>query len=351
MGSPLTRTPTTEASESALTLEEFKRLRKERSGVTADRVYAQLRESIRNAELAPNERLVEDDIAAWLQVSRTPVREALLRLQQEGAVERRGGWIVRERTPREITELLEARLAIESHAAYLAAGRVSQETLDALTDLAKQMEAPDLSRRRFNVLNEHFHGLIVESSRNSVLKNLYAQTQLNYWDLSTPVVFTPDVDKVVHEQHFDLIAALRDGNSDRARIVVTNHVRLTMATVLPAVARGVSDVSIAPPVVIKVPSSHLYPGLRLVAENAPNSGTLVSKEAVILFSDGSTSEARFDSHDDELHLYVRAYTTLSGTHIPAKRWPVLDTDKTANGLELHLGKAWTGETDGEDLDV
>lgn len=124
-----------------------------------------------------------------------------------------------------------------------------------------------------------------------------------------------------------------------------------MATVLPAVTRGASDVSLAPPIVMKVQSSHLYPGLRIVAENAPSSGTLVAKEAVILFSDGSTSEARFDGRDDDLHLYVREYTTLSGTHIPAKRWPVLSAEKTANGLELHLGKAWSGETVGADVDT
>lgn len=328
-----------------LTLEDFKRRRQERtsSSLTADRVYAHLRDSIRNAELLPNERLVEDDIAAWLNVSRTPVREALLRLKQEGVVERRGGWIVRERTAREIVELLEARLALESHSARLAAGRTSAATLDALTELADQMEQPNLPRREFNILNERFHGLIVDSTGNSVLRNLHGQTKFNYWDLSTPVVFTPDIDMQVHEQHRELIAALREGESDRAATIATNHVRLTMVTVLTAVARGVSDMSISPPVVIKVASSHLYPGLRVVAENVSVAQDLASKEAVVLFSDGATSEARFDKHDGELSLYVSGYTTFQGTPIVAKRWPVLDTTERPNGLELHLGKAEPSE--------
>lgn len=328
------------------TLEEFTRLRKERSSLTADRVYSHLRDSIRNGELSPNVRLVEDDIAAWLQVSRTPVREALLRLQQEGVVERRGGWIVRERTPHEIAELLEARLAIESHAAHLAAGRVSEDTLIALTDLADKMQAPDLSRRDFNILNERFHNLIVDSTGNSVLKNLYAQTKFNYWEISTPVVFTPDVDMVVHDQHHEMITALREGNGDRARTVATNHVRLTMVTVLTAVARGVSDVSISPPIILRVPASHIYPGLRLLAENVPANGTLHGKVALVLFSDGSTSEARFDDATTGPVLYVSSYSTLSDTQIAAKRWPVIDTIRQPQGLELHLGKAWTGELQG-----
>lgn len=335
-----------------LTLEDFKRRRQERtsSSLTADRVYAHLRDSIRNAELLPNERLVEDDIAAWLNVSRTPVREALLRLKQEGVVERRGGWIVRERTAREIVELLEARLALESHSARLAAGRTSVVTLDALTALADQMETPGLPRREFNILNERFHGLIVDSTGNSVLRNLHGQTKFNYWDISTPVVFTPEIDLQVHEQHRELIAALREGESDRAATIATNHVRLTMVTVLTAVARGVSDMSIAPPIVIKVPSSHLYPGMKLTAENAPFGQSLAEREAIVLFSDGATSEARFDARNGEVGLYVAGYTTFSGTHIAAKRWPVLDTTERPNGLELHLGKAEpteAGEEDGE----
>ncbi len=313
--------------------------------MAADRVYAHLRDSIRNAELAPNERLVEDDIAAWLQVSRTPVREALLRLQQEGVVERRGGWIVRERSPREIAELLDARLALEAHCAYLAAGRMNESTLATMTELASQMEAPDLSRRDFNILNERFHGMIVDATCNSVLKNLYAQTKFNYWDISTPVIFTPDVDLVVHEQHHGIIDALREGDRDRAKLLATNHVRLTMVTVLTAVARGVTDVSIAPPISIKVPNSHLYPGLRLIAENALGSGGLAGKDAMVLFSDGSTSEARFAEMDGDTLLYVSSYTTMSGTHIAAKRWPILEVTKKPGGLELHLGKAWTGESE------
>lgn len=62
----------------------------------ADAVYEQLRGAISRADLPPNQRLVEGEIAGRLQVSRTPVREALVRLEQEGLVVRDHGWIVKD---------------------------------------------------------------------------------------------------------------------------------------------------------------------------------------------------------------------------------------------------------------
>ena len=77
--------------------------------IAADAVHEHLRKAILSAEYRPNYRLVEQDLSAQLNVSRTPVREALLRLKQEGLVVQRKGWIVRDHAPHEIIELLEAR--------------------------------------------------------------------------------------------------------------------------------------------------------------------------------------------------------------------------------------------------
>ncbi len=73
-----------------VSFETFARGRKasQNTQVIAQTVYTRLRESILSAELRPGRRLVEDELAEWLKVSRTPIREALLRLEQEGLVER-----------------------------------------------------------------------------------------------------------------------------------------------------------------------------------------------------------------------------------------------------------------------
>ena len=116
----------------------------------ADVVHERLREAILSAQFRPNHRLVEEELADWLKVSRTPVREALLRLRQEGLVEQRRGWIVRDHAPEEMLEIIEARAGIEAHAAYLAAGRLKQDDFARLDELIELMEEPGTSRIRLN---------------------------------------------------------------------------------------------------------------------------------------------------------------------------------------------------------
>src|SRR6266516_463803 len=76
----------------------------------SDGVYQRLRSAIVRGDLRPNERLVEADLAGWLEVSRTPVRECLQRLAAERLVaNRRRGWIVQEHSTQEIREIYDVR--------------------------------------------------------------------------------------------------------------------------------------------------------------------------------------------------------------------------------------------------
>jgi DNA-binding GntR family transcriptional regulator len=216
--------------------ERFSKGRKahENKRVIADTVYARLRDAILSAELRPNTRLVEDELADWLNISRTPIRESLLRLEQEGLVERKRGWIVREHNLAEIQARLESRLAIEGYAARLAAGRRSEADLQELRTLAEAMENPGISRLEFNRLNDRFHKLITEAAHNSTLASLHSQTKMNYWDLSVPVVFGPENDRKIHAHHRTLIDALTAGDGEKAESIVRGHIQLTMEIVLDA---------------------------------------------------------------------------------------------------------------------
>jgi DNA-binding GntR family transcriptional regulator len=121
-----------------------------------------LREAILSAELRENKRLVEDELADWLKVSRTPIREALLLLENEGMVERNRGWIVREHNPAEIQARLECRLAIEGFATRLAATRRSDAELEEFRSLAGAMEKSGISLLELNRLNDRFHKVIID---------------------------------------------------------------------------------------------------------------------------------------------------------------------------------------------
>ncbi len=215
---------------------KFSQGRKSRQNtrVIADTVYARLRDAILSAELRPNQRLVEDELADWLSVSRTPIREALLSLQKEGLVERDRGWIVREHSPAAIQARLECRLAIEGYATRLAAMRRSEADLQELRALADKMEKPDSPHLEIKKLNSRFHRIITEAAHNPALLNLHDQTKLNDGDLSVPVVFSPDAEQKIHTQHRALIDALASQDADRAESIARAHIQLTIDIVLEA---------------------------------------------------------------------------------------------------------------------
>ncbi|GGN71905.1 GntR family transcriptional regulator [Actinoplanes lobatus] len=187
-------------------------------------VHERLREAILSAELRPNHRLVEKDIADWLEVSRTPVREALFRLVQEGLVIQRKGWVVRDHTPAEILEMIEARAGVEAHAAYLAAQRITEAQLTRMEELIVTMEDDSVSRLRLNELNNVFHDIVTESATNAVVAQLHRRTKINYWNLNQPVVFTPADDEIVNTQHRQLVAALRARDGETASRIARQHV-------------------------------------------------------------------------------------------------------------------------------
>jgi len=204
-------------------------------------VHARIRDAILSAEIKPGRRLIENDLAAWLDVSRTPVREALLRLEQEGFVTRLRGWVVREYEPSEVRARLECRLAVEGYAARLACSRRDEAQLESLAGLRHAMSASGLPRDAFNELNDKFHRVIMEAAGNAALSGLHAQTKMNYWDLSVPVVFTAEDDRVVDEQHAALLAAIGARDGDTAERVARTHVGMTMDKVVAELALRYRD--------------------------------------------------------------------------------------------------------------
>ena len=179
---------------------------------TADQVHEQIRDGILSGEYRPNQRLVEEELARNLQVSRTPVREALLRLQQQGLVHRDRGW--------------QARAEVESSAARLAASRISRDEVTRLEELIVSMER-ETNRRLINALNDEFHSVITQAARNHVLADLARATRINYWNFASPILFTQAQDEVVNSEHRQLAVALAGGDADLAASIARAHVSHT----------------------------------------------------------------------------------------------------------------------------
>ena len=145
----------------------------------ADHVQAELRQAIIDAGIydeGTDLRLDERRLAEQLEISRTPVREALSRLAQEGLVEirpRKGVFILRK-TREQILEMITVWAALESMAARLATDRASDDTITSLRELAAEFDAKNARSHidEYSDANIRFHQRILELSACAMLKNI-----------------------------------------------------------------------------------------------------------------------------------------------------------------------------------
>ncbi|HTN48659.1 MAG TPA: GntR family transcriptional regulator [Burkholderiaceae bacterium] len=198
-------------------------------------VFQRLRSKILALEIKPGARLVEDEVCDLLQAGRTPVREALLRLEGEGLVNRDRGWVVHATDPANFRSLFEMRMAIEGYATRLAAERATPKDLAELGALlAKLNRAEDMPRSEVNRLNQQFHRRIVDMSGNLGFAELHERTQFRYWNLRLPVIFMKDQLAATTRQHKAILKALKDRDADAAEQCARQHIEATMQIVAAA---------------------------------------------------------------------------------------------------------------------
>jgi DNA-binding GntR family transcriptional regulator len=139
-----------------------------------EQVYERLREAIVMGDLAPGTAIVEAEIAASLGASRTPVREALMRLETEGLVEPRGlrGMVVRELKRDELECVFEIREALETLAARRASRRMTDVDVAAFRGLVARMHAHVDDAHEMSRLGAAFHDRILALADGERLKRM-----------------------------------------------------------------------------------------------------------------------------------------------------------------------------------
>jgi DNA-binding GntR family transcriptional regulator len=191
----------------------------------SDQAYERLRDMILSGELPANSSLQERRLAEALDISRTPVREALSRLESEGLVIRQAGRfpVVRQWTVQEYIEMLNVRRLLEVEAAGLAAGRVDPEQAANVRNAIRElMSASVPSVKQHWGCNDMVHALISKGSGNSVLAELIRHLRLRtrIFDFSVlPERFKPRC-----EEHLEIVGAVLHGDAERAREVVGRHI-------------------------------------------------------------------------------------------------------------------------------
>ncbi len=209
----------------------------------ADRAYAWLRDGVLSRRLAPSDLITEGQVAEAVGVSRTPVREALLRLEADGFVRLlpKRGALVLPVTAAETADVLETRRLIESYAVRCAVATGGSELPGRLRQRLSEMEQAARQRdaRAFAEADRAFHAAIVAATGNAILTDLYRR--LRDRQLRMGVLTLTDVSGVARmrstlRQHQAILEAVEARTLRSAEAAVAAH--LDSAAAVLAGGRG-----------------------------------------------------------------------------------------------------------------
>lgn len=193
--------------------------------------YELIRSAIVRTDIQPGATLSENDIANRIGVSRTPVREAIVRLMDEGLVEVRPriGTLVARLKPVEIREAMFVRDALESAAVHLATERMTPQMLKVLrTNLTQQEKAKAKGRSdRFSQLDEEFHRMLMEFSGNPGAWRIVQNARVHMARLRN--LSRPFVNALPHHQR--IVEAMSDGDPEAAARAMRDHIAANLAYV------------------------------------------------------------------------------------------------------------------------
>jgi len=200
-------------------------------GTTADAVYRALRHGIVHGDLAPGERLRSDALATELNVSRTPVREALRKLEAEGLVAHVGSHlVVRAFTEQDLIELFYVREALEGMAARLAAENATPAEIDAIRELLEDMDA--VRQRKdvgvFRRLTGEFHQLVCRAAHNDRLLQLSQSLLDHVRQFQTSTLYREGRLAEALNEHRKLLAAIEARDGESAERLAREHRRRTL---------------------------------------------------------------------------------------------------------------------------
>jgi GntR family transcriptional regulator, vanillate catabolism transcriptional regulator len=204
------------------------------------RVIVRIREMILHGELPPGERVREVELAAKLGVSRTPVREALPMLAQEGVLTQLDtrGFVVRAFTPQEIMDAIDVRGALEGLAARMLAEQgPSRRLLHSLHECLR--EGDEIFAKgyliladeaRYGEMNRQFHSLIVQGCGSKVVVDALERNGRIPFAAAHAIAFDKiDLPRMYdhllysHRQHHVIVQALENGESSRVGALMTEH--------------------------------------------------------------------------------------------------------------------------------
>ena len=192
----------------------------------AELVYQQLSRAIGEGRYHPGERIRETVVSKEYDVSRTPVREALRRLQSEGRIvfEPQRGAVVAELDRQEVVEIYVLRQHLEGIAARFAAQHASDAEIAQLEDILERGRAVEGDMRELNQINWEFHNAIATAGHNRFLLRSFAAIADALALLRGAKYIPAGRAKTLHVEHARILDAIRARDPDEADGAAQDHV-------------------------------------------------------------------------------------------------------------------------------
>lgn len=204
-------------------------LKEEFQGSLRERVFAQLEEDIINGKYTEGQKLTETMLSKALEVSRTPVREALRQLELEGLVKAipNKAIIVTGITKQDIKDIYEIRISIEGLAARRAARNITEEDLEELREITDLQEYYTMRKDMKNLVKTdgEFHEAIFNASGSKTLRNILSTFHHNLKKARSDSFGKPARAKAVLEEHRAIFEALEARDSIRSEHYMLIHVK------------------------------------------------------------------------------------------------------------------------------
>lgn len=195
-----------------------------------DIVFENLRTAILEGELKAGKRLMEVQLAEQLGVSRTPIREAIRKLELEGLVvmlPRKGAYVA-NMSFKDLIDVLEIRASLEGLAAYLAAERRRDEDIAELERVAKEFEKSVRETNIDNVLKKdiEFHEKIFLMANNKKLYQIITSLWEQVHRFRVTYVSNYEASLSLVDEHNKILEAIKSGDSELAKKYATEHIEL-----------------------------------------------------------------------------------------------------------------------------
>ena len=214
------------ASAAARAAKRARSERQTRSSLGTE-AYERLKRAIQSGEYGPGDRVLEDEIAERLNISRTPVREALRRLENEGFLVYKShrGMTVAQLDYQAVAELYAMRYVLESAAAAMAARNASDIELEMLRDLVEQEKAAAASAETMAEHNRRLHLAIYQCAHNRYLLKTMSVLTNPLAILARTAFSSAERRAAVCEEHRKIVEMIRARNPEGAARAAEEHMR------------------------------------------------------------------------------------------------------------------------------